>query len=127
MADKGKYEFREIRQKPHYDPIGCDHSWPSGFSAWSFVSGSQCGGLTSWEEHISVCMKCGDIRVSGTTVYNHGMEPKHQHHFKVNFSIHLVDKIAAMIRQAAYMNEMTIDEILAEIKRQINLQEVNCG
>jgi hypothetical protein len=92
-------------------PIGCDHKKPDGFSAWSFMHESS-GSSEFQTSRVFVCLKCGDFSVSGT--------PADGKRF-FNYEGHVIIKreFAAMLRQAAFFNEQSVDEFVEDLKKEV--------
>lgn len=92
-------------------PIGCDHKKPNGLSAMHFLSESS-GSSCFQQERLFVCMKCGDISVSGQ--YADG-----KNHFDYTGHVIIRECIAAIVRQAAFFNEQSTDEFIEDLKKDI--------
>lgn len=84
-----------------YDPIGCEHKKQNGLSAWMFQSefNSSLGGNCAHKVVVSVCGKCGELKIWGHHDGNH---------FHEEFSIDHPDAIAAIVKQANWINEKTL-------------------
>lgn len=85
-----------IWQEDSYKPIGCDHKKANGFSAWQLYSHSLQTGEIHSEQSLCVCEKCGDIKLSGHDNLNR---------YEYIFSIHWVDALLPIIKQANYIME----------------------
>lgn len=90
-------------QEKEYNPIGCDHKKPNGFSAWSIQSGeSGSGPDIDVDVHVMVCRLCGKIKVAGRRWDG---KSRHVDRFSEEFHIYHPDAIDAIIKQANFYNE----------------------
>lgn len=89
--------------EPIYEPIGCNHKKENGFSSYMFLSESSGSGPNlNYMEHISVCTKCGEIKVGGQ---------QNGHRFNVEFSLHYPEAVAAIVKFCNYINKENEDYI----------------
>ena len=90
-------------QEKEYNPIGCNHEKPNGFSAWSIQSRKMGSGpKMDVDVHTMVCLKCGDIRVVGR---RWDVKKDKADHFNETFHIYHPKAIDAIIKQANFYNE----------------------
>ena len=68
-----------------YNPIGCEHKWPNGLSAWMFQS-ERSGSGPEMNECVGyqVCANCGEIRIVG-----YKWDGKSNHTDRFNEIIHI--------------------------------------
>lgn len=77
-----------------YDPIGCDHTFPSGFSSWMFLSGEQGAGPDmDIDVHLCCCSKCGEVKIGGRRLGKGVLN-----HFHEEFGLHYPDAVSAIIK-----------------------------
>lgn len=88
---------------PEYNPLSCNHKKDNGFSAYDLLSHSSGSG-PEWmrEFNLLVCLKCGEIKVSGKNLVDGKIE-----HFSEEFSIYYPDAVAAIVKNCNYMNSET--------------------
>jgi hypothetical protein len=86
-----------------YNPIGCEHKLPNGFTAWQMQSESSGSG-PDFDEHVTICVctLCGDISISGR---KRDSKLQHTNRFNENFHVYVPDAIDAIIKQANFFNE----------------------
>lgn len=92
-------------QQEEYNPISCDHKKKSGrlegFSAFELLSHSSGNGPDNgYENSISVCRECGTIKIYAKQLVK-GKWEIFQHEFTIDYP----DAIAAIVKQANWMNQ----------------------
>ena len=109
-------EMNKLVTNTEFYPIGCDHIKHNGLSAWSFISrGSGTGTQT---HSVYVCLKCGDFRVFGIPADGTNF-------FRYEGHIIIKREFAAMLRQAAWFNEQSVEDFIKDVKEEIKkLQEI---
>lgn len=95
MSNLWAYCKDMIWQADSYNPVGCDHKKANGWSAWECYSeGHHIGSEEYSDTYLFVCLKCGDIKVSGR---HRGI------YFEQIVSIHWWDALKAIIKQAEFI------------------------
>lgn len=85
-------------QDDFIDPFNCKHK----YDLLSHSSGS--GPNFGMEKNLRVCLKCGQINISGK---NYNAELRHWERFDEVFTIDLAEPVEAIIKQCNYMNTET--------------------
>lgn len=91
------------KKQSEYNPITCNHKLPSGFSAYTFLSGSSGGGKDHTHDvSLCVCSQCGEVKISGYRANGDDIN-----RFSEEFSIYYPDAVAAIVKNCNYMNSET--------------------
>jgi hypothetical protein len=86
-----------------YNPIGCEHRLPSGWTAYVLYSDESWSG-PDFTHHVytCVCQLCGTIKRGGHRATNEKID-----HFNEEFSLDHPDAVAAIVKNCNYMNQET--------------------
>jgi hypothetical protein len=95
--------MKEQNKPETYNPIWCDHRKPNGLSGYTLLSHSSGSGPDmQHEKNVSICLLCGNIRISG-----HELKEGRLHRYDEEISIDLPVAVQAIVKNCNFMNTET--------------------